>query len=54
MVILGICFIYCFATVSENGVEQDIDVTMLKECALALGWPSTYSNEGGYSCYDME
>ncbi len=39
-------FIYCYTFTSDSYVEGYI----LKECALNLGWPGTYSNEGGYSC----
>jgi len=40
-----------------NGVLGDISTggnqaVLLKSCALELGWPGTYSNEGGYSCYN--
>ncbi len=39
-------FVYCYTFTSNSFVEGYI----LKDCALSLGWPGTYSNEGGYSC----
>ena len=39
-------FIYCYTFTSDSYVEGH----MLKKCAESLGWPGTYSNEGGYSC----
>ncbi len=39
-------FIYCY-TFTDDGYTEGY---MIKDCAESLGWPGTYSNEGGYVC----
>lgn len=46
-------FIYCYTETVERVSDMmgnSLEGYMLKDCAIELGWPGTYSNEGGYVC----